>query len=96
MKFHKLKATEVAGSYLVNLPVIETDILRMARQLDPSGQTRPSLIRLGSCIRGLLTLFTAIIVIVISIAVAAAILVATIPLLPIVALSIAALCALLQ
>lgn len=31
MKFHKLKAGEVAGSYLVNSPVTETDILRMTR-----------------------------------------------------------------
>ncbi len=33
MKFHKLRAGEVAGSYLVDSPVTETDILRMARQL---------------------------------------------------------------
>ncbi|EHY79628.1 DNA repair protein RadC [Stutzerimonas stutzeri ATCC 14405 = CCUG 16156] len=33
MKFHKLKAGEVAGSYLVDSPVSETDILRMAQQL---------------------------------------------------------------
>jgi len=29
MKFHKLKAGEVAGSYLVSSPFTETDILRM-------------------------------------------------------------------
>ena len=33
MKFHKLRAGEVAGSYLVDSPVTETDILRMAQQL---------------------------------------------------------------
>lgn len=33
MKFHKLKAGEAAGSYLVDSPVTEADILRMAHQL---------------------------------------------------------------
>lgn len=33
MKLHKLKAGEVAGSYLVDSPVTEADILRMAQQL---------------------------------------------------------------
>lgn len=33
MKFHKLRAGEVAGNYLVDSPVSETDILRMAQQL---------------------------------------------------------------
>ena len=33
MKFHKLRAGEVAGSYLIDSPVTETDILRMAQQL---------------------------------------------------------------
>ena len=33
MKFHKLRAGEVAGSYLVDSPVSENDILRMAQQL---------------------------------------------------------------
>ena len=33
MKFHKLRAGEVAGSYLVDSPISETDILRMAQQL---------------------------------------------------------------
>lgn len=33
MKYHKLKASEVAGSYLVESPITEADILRMAHQL---------------------------------------------------------------
>ncbi len=33
MKFHKLKAGEIAGSYVVDSPVTEADILRMAQQL---------------------------------------------------------------
>ena len=33
MKFHRLRAGEVAGSYLVDSPVSENDILRMAQQL---------------------------------------------------------------
>lgn len=33
MKFHKLKAGETAGSYVVDSPVTEADILRMAQQL---------------------------------------------------------------
>lgn len=33
MKLHKLKANETTGTYLVESPVTETDILLMARQL---------------------------------------------------------------
>ena len=33
MKLHKLKANEATGTYLVESPVTETDILLMARQL---------------------------------------------------------------
>lgn len=33
MRLHKLKASESTGTYLVESPVTETDILLMARQL---------------------------------------------------------------
>ena len=33
MRLHKLKANESTGTYLVESPVTETDILLMARQL---------------------------------------------------------------
>ncbi|HBO9053362.1 TPA: DNA repair protein RadC [Pseudomonas aeruginosa] len=33
MKLHKLKAGEIAGSYIIDSPVTETDILRLALQL---------------------------------------------------------------
>lgn len=33
MRQHKLKASDTTGTYLVELPVTESDILRMARQL---------------------------------------------------------------
>jgi DNA repair protein RadC len=33
MKFHKIRAGEIAGSYVVESPVTEADILRMAQQL---------------------------------------------------------------
>ena len=33
MKLHKLKASEPSGTYLVESPVTEADILLMARQL---------------------------------------------------------------
>ncbi|HBN8287774.1 DNA repair protein RadC [Pseudomonas aeruginosa] len=33
MKLHKLKANEITGTYLVESPLTETDILLMARQL---------------------------------------------------------------
>lgn len=33
MKLHKLKAGDSAGSYIVDSPITETDILRMAHQL---------------------------------------------------------------
>ena len=33
MKLHKLKAGEATGSYLIESPVSEADILLMARQL---------------------------------------------------------------
>ncbi len=33
MRLHKLKAGEIAGSYLMEIPVTEQDILRMAQQL---------------------------------------------------------------
>lgn len=33
MKYHKLKAGEIAGTYVMESPVTEADILRMAQQL---------------------------------------------------------------
>lgn len=33
MKLHKLKASDIAGQYLIESPVSESDILRMAQQL---------------------------------------------------------------
>lgn len=33
MRLHKLKASDIAGSYIIDSPVSESDILRMAHQL---------------------------------------------------------------
>lgn len=33
MKYHKLLAGEIAGTYVIESPITETDILRMAQEL---------------------------------------------------------------
>ena len=42
MKYHKLKAGETSGTYGMESPITEADILQMAQQLAMSRRKRPA------------------------------------------------------